>query len=135
MDNVEQSDPSPRRGGRPRAENPRSEKVTVRLLPQELDALRDAAEAAHERVAVLARKRVTQEGEKARSALDPKTAKTVDRLYSELGRIGSNVNQIARAMNSANLSGSELEVKELRAQLTEIRHALRGLLDWLDALS
>src|ERR1035437_524046 len=47
-------------------------------------------------------------------------------LYA-LARIGNNLNQLARAVNTANLTGSQVDALRLLAKLVEIQEQLENL--------
>ena len=48
-------------------------------------------------------------------------------LLLALARIGNNLNQVARAVNTANLTGSKIDAVRLLAKLVEIQDALDNL--------
>ncbi|MGP5383981.1 plasmid mobilization protein [Glutamicibacter arilaitensis] len=125
---------TPRRPGRPRADNLRTKKITIRLLPEELAELEKQAEAARIRLAVFARKKVTDSLPKS-PRISPEAESSIRSVYAELGKIGSNLNQIARGINAANIAGAQVSGDEVRQQVTEAKYALRGIMDWLDQLS
>lgn len=127
--------PAPKRPGRPRAENPRTERITVRLLPEELAKLEEQAAAARIQVSVLARKKVADSPNVQTRSIAPETESAIRSIYAELGKIGSNLNQIARGINAANLAESPVVGTEIREQVNEMKYALRGIMDWLDRLS
>lgn len=112
----------PRKGGRPTVENPRTKRVSLSLSDQEYEALVAAAEG--RRVSVWARE-VLLEG------LDTSEvshiASEVARLRADLGRVGSNLNQLVRAVNSGQTvpSAELLEaVQATREELARVRGEL-----------
>lgn len=118
---------------------PRPEKLTVRLGAADALGLREAASAfgltPNAWAAALVRRRLTGRPTFGRAGEVALVA-----IQSELRRIGVNVNQIARALNTAVLEGRELELeldqlaafrRELRAHLAAVREAFEGnLADW-----
>lgn len=58
----------------------------------------------------------------SKKAPDPDTKKNLLALYVELGRIGNNLNQIARSFNQQNA-----DYEELAQQLPEALHLLKEL--------
>jgi hypothetical protein len=48
-------------------------------------------------------------------------------LVRDVARIGNNLNQLARGVNQANLSGSQIDTLRLLAKLIEIQEAVQNL--------
>lgn len=96
----------------------RSTVVRVRLTPGELDALSSSADAHGVSISLLVR-------HLALGAVIPKTppAKVDQDTYLALGKIGNNLNQIARRMNSLN----ELvpEADEIKGSLATLERTLK----------
>lgn len=74
-----------------------------------------------------------------RPQFTPSDAMTLVEIQRELRRIGVNINQIARALNTAVLDGAVLDLEiaqldafadEIRAHLAGVRDAIRGNLDY-----
>lgn len=120
------------------ASAPRSAKLTLRLTGEDLAALeRAAADSGLSRTqwcASLIRRAVHD-----RPQWRPAEAWALIDLQRELRRIGVNINQIARALNTAVLEGAVLELEavqmaafaeEIRAHLEAVRDAARGNLDY-----
>lgn len=112
----------PRKGGRPTVEHPRTKRVSLSLSDQEHEIL--TAAAGDERVSAWARERLLE-------SLDtdptPRTGAEVARLRADLGRVGSNLNQLMRAVNSGQTvpSAELLEaVQATREELARVRGEL-----------
>lgn len=112
----------PRKGGRPTVENPRTKRVSLSLSEQEHETLVAAAEG--RRVSVWARERLLE-------SLDPDPTSgagvEVARFRADLGRVGSNLNQLVRAVNSGQtVPSAELldAVQATREELTRVRGEL-----------
>jgi len=111
-----------RKGGRPTVENPRTKRVSLSLSDQEHEALVAAAEG--RRVSVWARERLLESLE---SELVVGAGIEVAKLRADLGRVGSNLNQLVRAVNSGHTPGSDelLEaVQATREELARVRGEL-----------
>lgn len=116
----------------------RSEKLTLRLRAEELSVLGDiSTEAGFTRtswVTALVRARLLN-----RPTLNPEDAVAYRQAHRELNRIGVNLNQVARAMNTAVLDGTVLRAElqlieevrsEFRRELKALRQALKGNLTY-----
>jgi hypothetical protein len=72
-----------------------------------------------------------QRGEYLRAASLHKVPTTIPKVnldaWSGLGRIGNNVNQIARALNASNISGDAVPVEEVLLAIDSLRLALIGV--------
>lgn len=112
----------PRKGGRPTVEHPRTKRISLSLSEQEHEAL--VAAAGGRRVSVWARERLLES-----LATDPAPGAGVEvaRLRADLGRVGSNLNQLVRAVNSGQTvpSAELLEaVQATRKELARVRGEL-----------
>jgi hypothetical protein len=112
----------PRKGGRPTVENPRTKRVSLSLSDEEHETLVAAAEG--RRVSVWARERLLES-----LAKDPTSGSgaEVARLRADLGRVGSNLNQLVRAVNSGQtVPSAELldAVQATREELARVRGEL-----------
>lgn len=120
---------------------PRPTKLTVRLAAEDAHGLRAAAGemglTPNAWVAALVRRRVA-----GRPTFRPSDATSLVAIQSELRRVGVNVNQIARALNTAVLEGRVLELelssledlrREIRAHMLALRESLEGNLGYWDA--
>ena len=115
-----------------------SGKLGLRLAPADLVALeREAASRGQSRTqwaVALIRARLLDRPQFSRSE-----ALTLIEIQRELRRIGVNVNQIARALNTAVIDGAVLDLEvaqlaafgdEIRAHLTGVREAVQGNLTY-----
>lgn len=112
----------PRKGGRPTVENPRTKRVSLSLSDQEHEALVAAAEG--RRVSVWAREVLLEKLDTSEVSHMPGE---VARLRADLGRMGSNLNQLVRAVNSGQIVPSaELldAVQATREELARVRGEL-----------
>ncbi|MGP5652977.1 plasmid mobilization protein [Glutamicibacter sp. 287] len=112
----------PRKGGRPTVEHPRTKRVSLSLSDQENETL--AAAAGGRRVSVWARERLL---ESLATDLTPGAGVEVARLRADLGRVGSNLNQLVRAVNSGQtVPSAELlaAVQATREELVRVRGEL-----------
>lgn len=112
----------PRKGGRPTVDNPRIKRVSLSLSDQEHETL--VAAAGGRRVSVWARERLLES-----LTTDPAPVVGVEmaRLRADLGRVGSNLNQLVRAVNSGQTvpSAELLEaVQATREELVRVRGEL-----------
>ncbi len=112
----------PRKGGRPTVENPRTRRVSMSLTEEEHAAWSAAAQGRG--LSAWAREQVAAQLEQD---LPPGNGAEVAKLRADLGRVGSNLNQLVRAVNSghAPTSAELLEaVQATRAELARVRGEL-----------
>ena len=105
--------------GRPEIENKRSRQFNLSLTAEEFDAIQTSARLAGMRPVDYGRARLLKAGRVPRTAyavrqLDPL-------LLAHLGRVGNNLNQIARRLNELAVPAPEA----LAALLDELRAAIR----------
>lgn len=113
----------PARGGRPVAEQPRTRRVSMSLTEAEHTAWTVAAEGA--RLSVWAREQVQHR--LATESPGAGQGQELGRLRADLARVGSNLNQLMRAVNQGQVIATpELveAVDALRVELAEVRKAL-----------
>ncbi len=114
----------PRKGGRPTVEHPRTKRVSLSLSEQEHETL--LAAAGGRRVSVWARERLLESLDTDHPT--PGAGVEVARLRADLGRVGSNLNQLVRAVNSGQaVSSADLldAVQATREELARVRGELR----------
>lgn len=112
----------PRKGGRPTVEHPRTKRVSLSLSDQEHEIL--TAAAGDERVSAWARERLL---ESLDTDPNPGAGEEMARLRADLGRVGSNLNQLVRAVNSGQtVASAELleAVQATREELARVRGEL-----------
>ncbi|WP_092810079.1 MobC family plasmid mobilization relaxosome protein [Roseivivax marinus] len=117
---------NPTGASKARAKEPRSETFVFRCTAAEKAALRAKADAAGRPVATLLRDAMT--GAQARR---PRPVPKADpALLRAVSRIGGNLNQVARWLNTAARSGrmSEIEAVDVAARLVIIERQLDDLL-------
>lgn len=113
----------PRKGGRPTVENPRTRRVSMSLTEEEHAAW--SASAGGRGLSVWAREQVAAQLEQGQPAQG--NGAEVARLRADLGRVGSNLNQLVRAVNSGHApSSAELleAVQATREELARVRGEL-----------
>ena len=112
----------PRKGGRPTVENPRTRRVSMSLTEEEHAAWTAAAEGRG--LSAWAREQVTAQLEQEQPRGN---GAEVAKLRADLGRVGSNLNQLVRAVNSGQTPPSaELlqAVQATREELARVRGEL-----------
>lgn len=117
----------PRKAGRPTVENPRTRRVSMSLTEEEHSAW--SAAAAERGLSIWAREQVTAqlEAEQPPAGQSQGHGVEVAKLRADLGRVGSNLNQLVRAVNSGHApsSGELLEaVQATREELARVRGEL-----------
>lgn len=113
----------PRKGGRPTVENPRTRRVSMSLTEDEHTAWTTAAQGRG--LSAWAREQVTaqldQEQPRGNGA-------EVAKLRADLGRVGSNLNQLVRAVNSGQAPASSELLEAVRATREELARVRGELL-------
>ena len=108
----------------------RTKELTIRLTDQELDSIRSVALARGTSMSNLARDMLLSLGaevRKTKSSKQNNKANDLDReLLAELGKIGGNINQLARF---ANTHKSRVDALALLSQLAAIEKQLVSLID------
>lgn len=114
----------PRKAGRPTAVNPRTRRVSMSLTEDEHVAL--SAAAGDRSVSAWARGKILAQLDTS-DASHTGAAGEIAKLRADLGRVGSNLNQLVRAVNSGHApSSSELleAVQATREELARVRGEL-----------
>ena len=114
--------------GRPRAENPKSRRVEFRCTERDLSRYREAANRAGLSVADFLRAKALGKPNPRAVRIPPVEAREIARLYGEIGKIGSNVNQLAYRANAARALPHMAELQNLRSHLVAMHGALRRAL-------
>ena len=112
----------PRKGGRPTAQNPRTRRVSMSLTEEEHAAW--TAAAAGRGLSAWAREQVAAQLEQEQPQGN---GAEVAKLRADLGRVGSNLNQLVRAVNSGHApTSTELleAVQATREELARVRSEL-----------
>src|SRR5699024_9175546 len=110
----------PRPAGRPVATSPRYKRVSMSLTEAELQAW--SATAVDQALSALARLSANTQSE-TDSAADGVGGSEIQRLRADLGRVGSNVNQLTRGMHQGQLTDTE----ELVAALDQVSQHLAAV--------
>jgi hypothetical protein len=110
--------------GRRRVENPKQAFIAVRCTVQERAAITELATKSG--LAIGAYLRATALGSPGPRAVrrPPIERKELARLLGHLGKVGSNINQLAHAFNSTRRVPGLAELAAVRQQIGEIRDAL-----------
>ena len=109
----------------------RTKDVRVRLTPEEYDRVKLAADNTGLALGAFARACML-DGPGPRATRKPPVAKQeLVRILGQLGKIGSNVNQIARAINSGDdPNGLSDDIKAAVVAIAEIHTAAASALGW-----
>ncbi len=106
----------------------RTKDVRIRLTPEEYDALVSASSKAALTLGSYAR-RVLLKAEPPRQARRPPVERAeLAKLLGQVGRIGSNLNQLARHANAEGRMTIEAELEAEIAELRQVRALLLALL-------
>lgn len=97
--------------------------IPVRCTPEERDAIAAKADRAGLAAGAFLRAAALGDAGPRAQRRPPADAQELRRLLGDLGRVGSNVNQIARALN-----------RERQVEVPELRAALRAYLDLRSAI-
>lgn len=95
----------------------RSTHITIRLTPEERSAIDNAAERAGLKSGSYARQILLGAPAPRQVRRPPIERRELARLLGQLGAVGNNINQIARAVNS----GDELDDDEFAAAMVDLR--------------
>ena len=106
----------PRTGRPPRRERKACHKVTIRLTDSEYRHLRQEATKSEHTMSALVRARLAGRVIKAKQPPIPEINR---QAYCQLVRVGNNLNQIAKRLNSG------LYAQELKTALDDVREAVR----------
>jgi hypothetical protein len=122
---AEAATTSPKRSapwkGRRKVADPKSKAFAIRFTPAQFAQVADAANDAGLSVGAFART-VLLGSPGPRAVRKPPVQKAeLARLLGELGKLGSNVNQIARAYNQGRDAASLAELAEIRGNLVVLR--------------
>ncbi|MGE4046267.1 MAG: plasmid mobilization relaxosome protein MobC [Acetobacteraceae bacterium] len=120
----DQSQPPPKKRGRHfglrPVEDPRSERIDLRVTPAQRAAMKDAAQEAGMSVAALICARTLGTAGPRAQRRPRVDAVVLTKVLAQLGKIGSNMNQIAHRLNEQDFEG----IPELLAMRDEHREAL-----------
>ena len=111
----------------------RDKELTIRLTLEELESVRNIAAAGGMHMADLVRRRLLDSGASvqltdSRPTLSRVPFSTIDpALIRQLARIGSNLNQVARAVNTGAITGDLMQAVELLVVLRAIERECAGL--------
>ena len=108
------------RGWTPQKESymKREHRITIRLTDTEFSIIENSAEQAYMSISEYMRKQI-MEGQVNTKFEVVADVKEIKKLIGELGKIGSNLNQIARYFNQGGIISSEMR-KEIKKSLRDI---------------
>jgi hypothetical protein len=109
---------------RPRVNDPRKHFIAVRCTAQEHGAIGEAAARAGLSVGAFLRAQALGQPGPRSVRRPPVERKELARLLGHLGKLGSNVNQIARVANTTRSLPSWSELAEIRHEVSQMRAAL-----------
>jgi len=114
--------------GRRKVADPKSRIVPIRFTPEQYEQLSEKANRAG--MAIGAAARVILLGAAGPRAVKRPPVEKVElaRLLGAIGKLGSNVNQIARAFNEGRDAPSRAELAEMRADIAAMRAAVMAAL-------
>ena len=110
--------------GRRKVADPKSKPFPIRFTPQQFEQLDATAREAGMSVGAFARAVLTGSAGPRAVRKPPVQKAELARLLGELGKVGSNVNQIARAFNQHQGSPSLKELAEMKGELVAMRMAI-----------
>lgn len=120
--------PPPKRsapwGGRPRVKDPKRRFIGVRCTDGELSAIDAAADRAGLSIGAFARAVLLGSPEPRARRRPPVEVREIARLFGEIGKIGSNVNQLAHHANAARALPKLSELRSINFYLMEMHDAL-----------
>lgn len=96
----------------------REHRITIRLTDTEFSIIENSAEQAYMSISEYMRKQI-MEGQVNTKFEVVADVKEIKKLIGELGKIGSNLNQIARYFNQGGIISSEMR-KEIKKSLRDI---------------
>lgn len=115
--------------GRPRAVNARGKRIALRVSDDDLQIMEQMATDAGLSVGAFLRAlALGSAGARARKR-PSEEREALARILGEIGKLGSNVNQIARWCNTDRTAPQLREVELIRGDIAAIRAALMGALD------
>ncbi len=118
--------PEPARGGAPwkgrrKVADPKSKIVPIRFTPEQYEQLSEKANRAGLAIGAAAREILLGEAGPRAVKRPPVEKAQLARLLGAIGKLGSNVNQIARALNEGRDPPSREELAAMRADIAAMR--------------
>ncbi len=110
--------------GRRKVEDPKSKPFPIRFTPGQLEQLDQKASDAGMSIGAFARTVLLGDAGPRAVKRPPVQKAELARLLGELGKVGSNVNQIARAFNQHLATPSVQELTGIKAELVAMRTAI-----------
>ena len=110
--------------GRPRVVDPMTRSFPIRFSERQLTVLREAANRAGLSVAGFLRVKAFDEPAPRSARRPPVEVREIARLYGEIGKLGSNVNQLAHHANATRALPTVNELRAMNFYLMEMHDAL-----------
>jgi hypothetical protein len=110
--------------GRKRVKDPRNQFIAVRCSDTEYAAITESAKRAGLSVGAYLRAAATGEAGPRAVRRPPVEHETLARVLGQVGKIGSNVNQVAKGFNGSRLLPGFPEILAIRRDIGELRAAL-----------
>lgn len=105
----------------------RTRLIAVRFLPKEADALNAAADLAGLSVGAYLRKVALGEPGPRAVRRPPVEKKELARILGQLGKVGTDINQIAKRLNSDGAAPSQPEMAQMLEDLRSMRNVVLAL--------
>jgi Bacterial mobilisation protein (MobC) len=118
--------------GRKRVKDPRGRFIAVRCSEEEYAAISKAAEQAGLAVSAFLRAQALGEPGPRSVRRPPLERRELARLHGQLGKVGSNINQLAHAYNRTKLMPGFPEILAVRKDIAEMSAALMKALGYGD---
>jgi hypothetical protein len=115
--------PAPWRG-RPRVADPKSRRLTLRLTGNQFDTLNATADRTGMSMGELLRVKAFNSPDPRAIRRPPVEVREIARLYGEIGKLGSNVNQLAYHANATHALPVVNELQAMNFYLMEMHDAL-----------
>lgn len=112
----------------PRPSENRSEYLRVRLTPEEMEQLRRDADTAALSISDVARAQLLNAPIPKRKYRRSVDHERLARVLQQLGKLGTNINQLAKVANSNGDLRHIRDVRDLKAELETIRDEVRAAL-------
>jgi hypothetical protein len=114
--------------GRRKVADPKSRIVPIRFTPEQYERLSEKANRSGMAIGAAAREILLGEAGPRAVKRPPVEKMELARLLGAIGKLGSNVNQIARALNEGRDAPSRDDLAQMRADITLMRTAVMAAL-------
>lgn len=125
------------KGGRPRTSNPRNRTLMVCCTREEADGIKEAAlRSGYATMASYLRDRALTRAQQA-GRMDIWETDKVERIFSEVRRIGVNINQVTRRLNTFDERAEKVigyEARKIEGQMAEIERLMTECRDMIRSM-